>query len=131
MGRPRSSRCTATQLWKPASTSRCASGSEDATVILWDVATGRARRTLKGHGGEIDCIAYRPDGKWLASGSKDRSIKLWDVDAGETLRTLTGHADRVESVTFSADGKTLATGSGGKDGTVRLWNVADGARPGQ
>ncbi|KAA2254061.1 hypothetical protein F0L68_31105 [Solihabitans fulvus] len=42
---------------------------------------------------------------------------------------LPPHKDQVSSAVFSPDGHTLATG--GKDNTVRLWNVTDPTRPTQ
>lgn len=45
-----------------------ASGSEDATVRLWDVATGN-HRTLEGHTDDVHSIPFSPDGQTLASGS--------------------------------------------------------------
>ena len=42
----------------------------------------------------------------------------------EPVVTFAGHEDWVYCVAVSADGRTLASGSA--DGTVRLWNAADG-----
>ncbi len=39
---------------------------------------------------------------------------------------LAGHTEEVQYLTFSPDGTTLA--SGGRDKTIKLWNVADGKR---
>src|SRR5690349_12945796 len=46
-----------------------ASGSQDKTIKLWDVATGKEQATLKGHTSAVMSVAYSPDGKTLASGS--------------------------------------------------------------
>jgi WD40 repeat protein len=54
-----------------------ASGSQDKTIKLWDVKTGKERATLKGHTEIVWSVAYSPDGKTLASGSYDKTIKLW------------------------------------------------------
>ena len=40
------------------------------------------------------------------------------------VRTLTGHTGSVHAVAYSPDGATVASAS--LDGTLRLWNVADG-----
>jgi Flp pilus assembly protein TadD len=97
-----------------------ASGSDDLTVKLWDVASGQERATLKGHRSSVASVTFAPDGKTLASGSEDKVVKLWDVASGQERATLMGHSDKVLSVAFAPDGKTLASGS--YDQTVKLWD---------
>ncbi len=101
-----------------------ASGSDDNTIKLWNLATRAEIRTLKGHSNHIYSVAFAPDSKTLASGSEDKTIKLWNVETGKEIRTLTGHSNWVNSVAFSHDGKMLASGS--VDKTIKLWNVETG-----
>ena len=99
-----------------------ASGSEDGTIKLWDVASRQNIVTLRGHTRRVRFVSYSPDGKVLASGSYDRTIKLWDVASRQNIATLRGHTDYVYSVSFSPDGTMLA--SGAADETIKLWDIA-------
>ena len=105
-----------------------ASGSEDQTIKLWDVATGGNIATLKGHTGSVEAVAFSPDGKTLASGSSDQTVKLWDVASGKNTITLKQLGNMINSVAFSPDGRTLAvaTGNGNNAAVARvvLWDVA-------
>lgn len=99
-----------------------ATGSEDDTARLWDLATGREIARL-----DVDwvwSVAFSPDGMRLATGSKDNTARLWDLATGRAIAWLKGHELDVTSVAFSPDGTRLATGS--DDATARLWDLATG-----
>jgi WD40 repeat protein len=91
-----------------------ASGSEDKTVRLWDIATGKNTATLnKDNNNEVFSVTFSPDGKALASGSGKvlgpGEVDLWDVATGKNTATLKGQTALLYSVAFSPDGKTLAS----------------------
>jgi len=102
-----------------------ATGSDDMTLRLWDVASGRERARLGGHGDKVWSVAFSPDGKTLASGSFDGTVRLWDAASGrERARLKRASHELVSSVAFSPDGRTVASGS--LDGVVHLWDMASG-----
>ena len=72
-----------------------------------------------------DCVEYSSDGKYIASTCCDtHEIILWDAASLEEVRRFTGHTDRIKCLNFTRSGKTLV--SGGKDETIRYWNVETG-----
>jgi WD40 repeat protein len=100
-----------------------ASASYDATVKLWNMATGRERLSLHGHTGRVWSIAFSPEGSRLFSTSGDRNqpgqVCQWDAATGRLRAVLAEGHPAALAVAFSADGRRLAAAR--CDGTVQLW----------
>jgi WD40 repeat protein len=98
------------------------------TCRLWDAATGRGLRELafgKSFGGGPACLAFSPDGKWLAGASDNYrpEIWVWEAATGKPVRGWKSNTFAA-AVAFSPDGKTLAVAD--KRNAVRLWDPETG-----
>jgi WD40 repeat protein len=96
-------------------------------VKLWDVATGKELRVLKGHVDGVFSIAIKANTKTLAAGGGDGTLKLWDLTTGMESYSLKAHTGAIYSVTFTPDGKTLASASA--DQIIKPWDVLDTTNP--
>src|SRR6185312_16202517 len=95
------------------------SGFEDATISIWDAATGKLHRKLGGHSGWVCKLAFTRDGSRLISAAVDQSIRFWDTTTWKETQVLRGHTDEVHAVAISEPAQLLA--SAGKDGNLMLW----------
>jgi cytochrome c len=99
------------------------SASFDHSVILWDARAGQARAVARWHRGSVNALALLPDGR-IASAGEGGRIALWAPGLGaEPAQVLEGHTGQIAAL--AARGENLA--SAAWDGSVRLWNLADGS----
>ena len=104
-----------------------ASGSEDNTVRLWQVTSGKLLDKFE-HPASVRSVIFSPDGKFLISGADDLTVRLWQLADGTLLDTLTGHCtenlpflEMMNSVALSPNGKFLASAVRGEE--VCLWRM--------
>jgi WD40 repeat protein len=101
-------------------------------IYVWDVKTGKLRRTIRRTHKWGSCLALAPDGKTLAT-SDHRSaddygsdtIRLYNLETGDQMLTLEPPDNRAVVLAFSPDGTKLFTGFHRGSGLV--WDVRLGA----
>jgi serine/threonine protein kinase/WD40 repeat protein len=110
-------------------------------IVLWDLGTRRALRTLEQSDGMFNApwlrgirgLVYSPDGRSIAAARNTLrnggiyALELWSSATGEKLATLPQHRGSIEhsgvisSIGFDLPGRRLVTGS--RDHSIRLWDV--------
>lgn len=107
-----------------AAATHAVSASDDRTLRVWDLATGKTLTVLVGHAQSASAVAMDSAGTRAVSGSDDRTVRVWDLATGNMLSVLHGHKGRVLGVGIDASATRAVSGS--TDRTVRVWDLSTG-----
>ena len=61
-------------------TAKGASASTDGTIGVWEVSTGKEKRTFTYENEQMTSVVFFKDGKKLAAASRNATIRILDVD---------------------------------------------------
>ena len=101
-------------------------GSDDAVIKIWDVATGKCLKELNGHTAKISTISISSSSNLLASAGEDCNIRLWNLESYEEVNCWNAHTSGVWSIDFHPDGKRLVSGS--RDHHIAVWDISSTKR---
>ncbi|CAI9773711.1 unnamed protein product [Fraxinus pennsylvanica] len=106
------------------------SASRDKSIKLWNTL-GECKYTIQdgdAHSDWVSCVRFSPNTlqPTIVSGSWDKTVKIWNLSNCKLRSTLAGHTGSVNTVAVSPDGSLCA--SGGKDGVILLWDLAEGKK---
>ncbi|KAJ1092941.1 hypothetical protein NDU88_006051 [Pleurodeles waltl] len=113
--------------WCPHNDHVIASGSEDCTVMVWQIPENGLTLSLtepvvvlEGHSKRVGIITWHPAARnVLLSAGCDNVIIIWNVGTGEALITLDDvHSDIIFNVCWNRNGSLICTTS--KDKKVRV-----------
>ncbi|XP_071321881.1 uncharacterized protein coro1cb isoform X1 [Trachinotus anak] len=113
--------------WCPHNDLVIASGSEDCTVMVWQIPENGLESplsepvvVLEGHSKRVGIVSWHPTARnVLLSAGCDNQIIIWNVGTGEAMINLEDmHPDVIFSVSWSRNGSLLCTAC--KDKKVRV-----------
>jgi WD40 repeat protein len=87
------------------------SSSDDNTLCVWDLTTGKTKTTLKGHTSVVSSVAVTPNGRHIVSGSHDNTLCVWDLKDGEKILTFTLDGKATACI-VAQDNRTIIAGDG-------------------
>ncbi|CAI4052789.1 hypothetical protein N7582_005561 [Saccharomyces uvarum] len=96
-------------------------GSNDTTMKVWDLASGKLKVTLTGHVMTVRDIAVSDRHPYLFSVSEDKTVKCWDLEKNQIIRDYHGHLSGVRTVSIHPTLDLIATA--GRDSVVKLWDI--------
>ena len=67
----------------------------------------RSSMTLAAHEGNVQCIAFSPDGRWMASAGVDPMLRLWTAETGKLERELRRPDEWLATVAFNPAGDRI------------------------
>ncbi|EPQ29688.1 uncharacterized protein PFL1_02908 [Pseudozyma flocculosa PF-1] len=83
--------------------SSISSQTNDVSISLWDLASGRRIKKMWGHRERVNSMSFSADGSILVTGGQDRSVRCWDV------RAVGGQRKAASSTIASADTGVMAS----------------------
>ncbi|HEX2645222.1 MAG TPA: pentapeptide repeat-containing protein, partial [Thermoanaerobaculia bacterium] len=100
-----------------------ATGSEDGTAVLWNLADGGEFQRFELQS-VVRSLSFSPDGNWLACGLASGRAVVWTVPGGRQLRQLAGNAGQILRLAFAQDGKALVAAT--EKGSLITWSMPAG-----
>lgn len=97
------------------------SASEDMTMKLWEVNSGREIRTFHGPDRYVKRLAIHPSRPLMGTISMDGLVWVWNYSNGKVINQLRDTADVITNAIFTPDGRYLVTG--GRKYTGAIWDA--------
>src|SRR5262249_49904058 len=94
-------------------------GEYRENLLVWEMATGKMRRSYQKKKVSIHSFALSPKGRYLAINDENGILRLWEVASGKEVHAFPGGGGQLA---FTPNGKFLVTTTDLTD--LLVWDVS-------
>ena len=107
--------------------SKLITGSDDGTVRVWDLKTGKKSDPFETEGAGIVSVAVTTDGRYIIAGSRDHKILCFDMQTGKNAVLIHAEMPVTGRLSLSPDNHWVLSGAsnGGGDYDLYLWGLPE------
>jgi WD40 repeat protein/beta-lactamase regulating signal transducer with metallopeptidase domain len=101
---------------------------DEASVMLWDLSTGRRTRTLSHRFQNLSALRFNSDGRLLLTATRDGEIRAWNALTGELMAATASKGGKVFDLAFLDKGETFVSINGnasavqGSHAVIQIWH---------
>lgn len=96
--------------------------SEDKTIRIWDLTTGKQLKSLwSWWQSPFTSLIALKGGQFLASGNEKGNIQIWETSTGKEIKLLKGHTSNVKVLKISEDEERLISADTEE---IRIWDIS-------
>lgn len=98
-----------------------ATGSNDRTIKIWDLASCQLKLSLTGHISAVRGLVVSARNPYLFSCGEDKLVKCWDLEQNKVVRHYHGHLSACYAIDLHPTIDILVTC--GRDSSARVWDM--------
>ena len=105
------------------------SGSDDMTVIVWDLRSFKQVAILSGHCDWVNDVAITANNKFVCSGAWDKTIRVWSLLTHLQVLNLQAHDAPITGLAFTSDDQHILSCS--VDRKIKQWGFSQSSSSSQ
>jgi WD40 repeat protein len=101
-----------------------------AAVVIYNAASDQQVAYLTTPASRpISCLAFSPDGKYLAAGERGQhaAVVVWEMGTQRVVAEMRGHKSGVSSLAWAHSLSHIASAGENDDGELKIWSWRSGA----
>jgi WD40 repeat protein len=100
-----------------------ASGSDDKSIIIWNLKTGEKISTIQGFKDGVKQLVFSPEGDKILAADRSGNLQLFEINSGNEIADFKTRSFFITKIGFSQDGERVISCQLNTFSVTRIWDA--------